>query len=49
MGNVSNALAEVEDNVLARLDRESPINAIWEGSGNTQCLDLMRVIKIKPQ
>ncbi len=35
----------MEDNVLARLYRESPINAIWKGSGNIQCLDLMRAIK----
>lgn len=34
----------VEDNVIARLYRESPINAIWEGSGNIQCLDVARVL-----
>lgn len=35
----------VEDNVLARLYRDAPINAIWEGSGNIQCLDVLRAIK----
>lgn len=38
----------VEDNVIARLYRESPINAIWEGSGNVQCLDVARVITREP-
>jgi putative acyl-CoA dehydrogenase len=32
----------VEDNVLARLYREAPVNAIWEGSGNVMALDLLR-------
>ena len=35
----------VEDNILPRLYRESPINAIWEGSGNVQCLDVLRVMQ----
>ena len=34
----------VEDGVLARLYREAPVNAIWEGSGNVVCLDLLRVL-----
>ena len=42
-------VAVVEDNVLARLYRESPINAIWEGSGNIQCLDVARAIKKTPE
>ncbi|MES9972389.1 MAG: acyl-CoA dehydrogenase family protein [Candidatus Thiodiazotropha sp.] len=41
-------VAVVEDNVVARLYRESPINAIWEGSGNIQCLDLIRAIEKSP-
>ncbi|MCU7945491.1 MAG: acyl-CoA dehydrogenase family protein [Candidatus Thiodiazotropha sp. (ex Cardiolucina cf. quadrata)] len=41
-------VAVVEDNVLARLYRESPINAIWEGSGNIQCLDVRRAIEKNP-
>lgn len=39
----------VEDNIVARLYRESPINAIWEGSGNVQCLDVLRAIEKDPQ
>lgn len=42
-------VAVVEDNVLARLYRESPINAIWEGSGNIQCLDVLRAIEKAPE
>ncbi|WP_298439034.1 acyl-CoA dehydrogenase family protein [uncultured Ferrimonas sp.] len=38
----------VEDNVLARLYRDAPINAIWEGSGNVQCLDLLRACRNNP-
>jgi putative acyl-CoA dehydrogenase len=32
----------VEDGPLARLYREAPLNAIWEGSGNIMALDLLR-------
>jgi putative acyl-CoA dehydrogenase len=32
----------VEDGILARLYREAPVNAIWEGSGNVMCLDVLR-------
>ncbi len=35
----------VEDNILPRLYREAPVNAIWEGSGNVQCLDVLRAIE----
>ena len=35
----------VEENALARLFREAPVNAIWEGSGNVMCLDVLRVAK----
>jgi putative acyl-CoA dehydrogenase len=34
----------VEDSVLARLYREAPVNAIWEGSGNVVCLDVLRAL-----
>ncbi|MFZ1813004.1 MAG: acyl-CoA dehydrogenase family protein [Rhizobiaceae bacterium] len=34
----------VEDGNLARHHREAPVNAIWEGSGNVMCLDLLRVV-----
>ncbi|WP_025897408.1 acyl-CoA dehydrogenase family protein [Sneathiella glossodoripedis] len=34
----------VEENPLGRLYRESPVNSIWEGSGNVMCLDVLRAI-----
>ncbi len=34
----------VEDGNLSRHYREAPLNAIWEGSGNVMCIDVMRVI-----
>lgn len=39
----------VESGVLPRLYREAPVNAIWEGSGNVQCLDVMRAIAKSPE
>jgi putative acyl-CoA dehydrogenase len=35
----------VEESLLPRLFRESPVNAIWEGSGNVVCLDVLRALK----
>src|SRR5581483_5001993 len=35
----------VEDSGLPRLYRESPLNAIREGSGNVQCLDVLRALR----
>ena len=32
----------VEDGAMARLYREAPVNAIWEGSGNVVALDVLR-------
>src|SRR5262249_33818269 len=34
----------VEEVPLARLYREAPVNAIWEGSGNVMCLDVLRAL-----
>ena len=34
----------VEESVLARHYREAPVNAIWEGSGNVMCLDVLRAL-----
>lgn len=34
----------MEERIMARLFRESPVNAIWEGSGNVQCLDMLRAM-----
>ena len=38
----------MEDSPFPRLLRESPINAIWEGSGNVQCLDVLRAMQKTP-
>jgi putative acyl-CoA dehydrogenase len=38
----------VEEGPAARLYRELPLNAIWEGSGNVMCLDLLRVLAQDP-
>ncbi|MDK8462832.1 isovaleryl-CoA dehydrogenase [Marinobacter sp. SS13-12] len=35
----------MEDCIMPRLLRESPVNAIWEGSGNVQCLDTLRALQ----
>jgi putative acyl-CoA dehydrogenase len=34
----------VEESILPRLLRESPLNSIWEGSGNVICLDVLRAV-----
>ncbi|WP_298260051.1 acyl-CoA dehydrogenase family protein [Bradyrhizobium sp.] len=34
----------VEESILARHYREAPVNAIWEGSGNVMCLDVLRAL-----
>lgn len=39
----------METHMMPRLFRESPINAIWEGSGNVQCLDILRAIEKQPE
>jgi putative acyl-CoA dehydrogenase len=39
----------VEDAMMPRLFRESPLNSIWEGSGNVICLDVLRAISTEPQ
>lgn len=38
----------VEENGIARLYREAPLNGIWEGSGNVICLDVYRAIQREP-
>jgi putative acyl-CoA dehydrogenase len=38
----------MEDSPMPRLYREAPVNAIWEGSGNVQCLDVLRAIVKTP-
>lgn len=39
----------VEETLLPRLYREAPVNSIWEGSGNVQCLDVLRALNKQPQ
>ena len=34
----------VEETIMPRLYREAPLNSLWEGSGNVNCLDLIRAI-----
>jgi putative acyl-CoA dehydrogenase len=38
----------MEDCIMPRLFRESPVNSIWEGSGNVQCLDMLRAMHRSP-
>lgn len=39
----------VEESILPRLYREAPVNAIWEGSGNIMCLDVLRALTREPE
>ena len=38
----------VEESGLPRLYRQAPLNSIWEGSGNIQCLDVLRALRKEP-
>ena len=38
----------VEESVMPRLFRESPLNSIWEGCGNIQSLDILRALGKSP-
>jgi putative acyl-CoA dehydrogenase len=38
----------VEESIMPRLFRESPLNSIWEGSGNVNALDVLRAIRKEP-
>ncbi|OON80624.1 acyl-CoA dehydrogenase family protein [Streptomyces tsukubensis] len=38
----------VEESAMPRLLRESPLNSIWEGSGNVQSLDVLRALQREP-
>jgi putative acyl-CoA dehydrogenase len=38
----------VEESILPRLYRESPLNSIWEGSGNVNALDVLRAMHREP-
>jgi putative acyl-CoA dehydrogenase len=39
----------VEESQLPRLYRESPLNSIWEGSGNVNALDVLRALAREPE
>jgi putative acyl-CoA dehydrogenase len=39
----------VEESGMPRLYRDSPLNSIWEGSGNVICLDVLRALARSPQ
>ncbi|GAB3579194.1 acyl-CoA dehydrogenase family protein [Calidifontibacter terrae] len=39
----------VEESGMPLLVRESPLNSIWEGSGNVNALDLLRVLAKSPE
>lgn len=39
----------VEESILPRLYRDVPVNAIWEGSGNIQALDVLRSMHKEPR
>jgi len=38
----------IEESIMPRLYRESPVNSIWEGSGNVMCLDVLRAMERAP-
>jgi len=39
----------VEEGPMPRLFRQSPLNAIWEGSGNVIALDILRALSREPE
>ena len=39
----------METCIMPRLYREAPVNSIWEGSGNAQCLDVLRTMRKEPE
>lgn len=39
----------VEESGMPRLFRESPLNSIWEGSGNVNALDVLRALRREPR
>ncbi|MFV0318655.1 MAG: acyl-CoA dehydrogenase family protein [Microthrixaceae bacterium] len=42
-------LGYVEDSDMPRLYRQSPVNGVWEGSGNVICLDALRAMVRAPE
>jgi putative acyl-CoA dehydrogenase len=39
----------VEESGMPRFYREAPVNSIWEGSGNVNCLDVLRALAREPE
>lgn len=39
----------IEDSGLPRIFRQSPLNGVWEGSGNVICLDVLRAMRREPE
>ncbi len=39
----------VEESPMPRLYREAPLNSIWEGSGNINALDVLRIVAKQPE
>lgn len=39
----------VEESMMPRIYREMPLNSIWEGSGNVNCLDVLRAMQREPE
>ncbi len=39
----------IEENPIARLYREAPLNGLWEGAGNVICLDVIRAASRHPE
>ena len=39
----------VEDGPMPRLYRETPVNSVWEGSGNVMALDVLRALQREPE
>lgn len=45
---VHGGIGYIEDGVMPRIYRQSPLNSIWEGSGNVVCLDILRAMARDP-
>lgn len=39
----------VEESIVPRLYREAPLNSLWEGSGNINALDVLRILRKQPE
>jgi putative acyl-CoA dehydrogenase len=46
---VHGGVGYIEESVLPRIYRQSPLNSIWEGSGNVICLDVLRAMAREPE